>query len=412
MTIAATLSAEQAEHQTWDVVIVGAGPAGAMAAHELARHGCAVLLVDRAAFPRGKVCGCCLNGAALATLATAGLGTLTARCGAVPLTSIHLTAAHRLASLPLSGGVSLSRESFDAALVEAAIAAGAAFLPRTHASLPGGGERAGLSSSATRLLELRQENAVVRVMARVVLAADGLGGKLVARAGVSAVETEAGARIGAGVVAAEGPAFYTPGVIYMACGRAGYLGLVRLEDGRLDLAAAFDPHAVRVQGGPGRAAVELLAEVGWPAVPNLATLSWRGTPALTRRVRRLAAERLFVLGDAAGYVEPFTGEGIAWALAAGRAVAPLAARAAQCWHPELARQWCLEYRRRISSRQVACRTVAAVLRWPSLTRAVIRLLAHAPALAFPVTHYLSHGATTAKAGIRLAKPPSQIQNTF
>lgn len=419
MTIAATVSAEQAEQQTWDVVIVGAGPAGAMAAHELARRGCAVLLVDRAAFPRGKVCGCCLNGAALATLAAVGLGALTARCRAVPLTSIHLAAAGRLASLPLSGGVSLSRESFDAALVEAAIAAGAAFLPQTHASLHDGGERAGLSSPAlhhplpaTRVVELRQENAVVRVMARVVLAADGLGGKLVARAGVSAVETEAGARIGAGVVADDGPAFYAPGVIYMACGRAGYLGLVRLEDGRLDLAAAFDPHEVRVHGGPGRAAVELLSEVGWPAVPNLATLSWRGTPALTRRVRRLAAERLFVLGDAAGYIEPFTGEGIAWALAAGRAVAPLAARAAQCWHPELARQWCLEYRRLISSRQVACRTVATVLRWPSLTRAVIRLLAHAPALAYPLTHYLSHGTATAKAGIRLARPRSQIQNTF
>jgi 2-polyprenyl-6-methoxyphenol hydroxylase-like FAD-dependent oxidoreductase len=242
------------------------------------------------------------------------------------------------------------------------------------------------------------------VAARVVLAADGLGGKLVARAGVSAVETEAGARIGAGVVAVDGPAFYTPGVIYMACGRSGYLGLVRLEDGRLDLAAAFDPSGVRVRGGPGRAAAELLAEVGWPAVPNLPTLSWRGTPALTRRARRRAADRLFVLGDAAGYIEPFTGEGIAWALAAGRAVAPLAAQAAHCWHPDLARQWCLEYRRRITSRQVACRTVTAVLRWPSLTRAVIRLLAHVPALAFPVTHYLSHGAA--------AKPQSQIQNAF
>ena len=419
MTIAATLSAEQAEQQTWDVVVVGAGPAGAMAAHELARHGCAVLLVDRAAFPRGKVCGCCLNGAALATLAAAGLGTLTARCEAVPLRSIRLAAAGRLASLPLSGGVSLSRESFDAALVTAAIAAGAAFLPRTYASLNGwrvadGEEGTGFSSPATRLVELRQENAVVRVAARVVLAADGLGGKLVARAGVSAVDTEAGARIGAGVVAADGPAFYTPGVIYMACGRAGYLGLVRLEDGRLDLAAALDPHGVRIQGGPGRAAAELLDEVGWPAVPNLAGLNWRGTPALTRRVRRLSAERLFVLGDAAGYIEPFTGEGIAWALAAGRAVAPVAARAAQRWHPDLGRQWCLEYRRRITSRQIACRTVAAVLRWPSLTRAVIRLLAHAPALALPVTHYLSHGAGNAKCKSRSANDLTspQTQNRF
>ncbi len=103
----------------------------------------------------------------------------------------------------------------------------------------------------------------------------------------------------------------------MACGRRGYLGLVRLEDGRLNLAAALDPCWMRVCGGPGPAAARLLAEVGWPPVPNLAEQNWRGTPALTRQARRRAAERLFLIGDAAGYIEPFTGEGMAWALAAG-----------------------------------------------------------------------------------------------
>jgi flavin-dependent dehydrogenase len=40
---------------------------------------------------------------------------------------------------------------------------------------------------------------------------------------------------------------------------------------------------------------------------------------------------LFVIGDAAGYVEPFTGEGMAWALAAADGLAPLAARAVGAW---------------------------------------------------------------------------------
>ena len=60
----------------WDVAVVGAGPAGAMVALELSRRGCAVLLLERQRFPRWKVCGACLNGAAQAALAHAGLGGL------------------------------------------------------------------------------------------------------------------------------------------------------------------------------------------------------------------------------------------------------------------------------------------------------------------------------------------------
>jgi flavin-dependent dehydrogenase len=154
----------------------------------------------------------------------------------------------------------------------------------------------------------------------------------------------------------------------------------------------LDAAWVRTCGGPGSAATRLLAEAGWPAVPRLAELGWRGTPALTRRARHLTAERLFLLGDAAGYIEPFTGEGMAWALAAGRAVAPLAARAAGRWRPELARTWDALYHRLIARRQVFCRAVAAVLRCPPLTRAMIQLLSRAPALAAPVARYLGNRA--------------------
>jgi flavin-dependent dehydrogenase len=407
MTVAATTSAEQAVRQTWDAVVVGAGPAGAMAAHELARRGLHVLLVDRASFPRWKVCGCCLNAHALAALNAAGLGALTVRCGAVPLSSLRLATGGRVASVPLSGSVSLSRESFDAALVTAAIEAGTEFLPGTQASLPrsamaGPGQ---IADGGLRMVELQQQEKVFPLTTRVVLVADGLGGKLLARAGVRGVCAETEARIGAGVVAASGPAFYTPGVIFMACGRFGYLGLVRLEDGRLDLAAAFNPVVVRERGGLGRTAVELLAEVGWPVVPGLAELDWRGTPTLTRRVRRLASEGLFVLGDAAGYVEPFTGEGISWALAAGRAVAPLVVRAARCWHPQLVHQWTTEYLRQIGQRHVVCGVIAAVLRSPWLTRSAIGLLAHAPALAAPVTRYLGCAAHSTSRIQRLKTMP-------
>jgi flavin-dependent dehydrogenase len=134
--------------------------------------------------------------------------------------------------------------------------------------------------------------------------------------------------------------------------------------------------------------VELLAANDWPAIANLAAMSWRGTPALTRQAWRRACERLFLIGDAAGYIEPFTGEGMAWALAAGRTVAPLAIRAAQHWRPGLARDWETAYRHLLGRRQLVCRAVAAVLRSPRLTQAALRLLARMPALAIPLTSYL------------------------
>jgi flavin-dependent dehydrogenase len=366
---------------TWDAVVVGAGPAGGLAAREMARRGAAVLLVDQAAFPRGKVCGCCLNQRSLDTLASVGLASLIERVGAVPLGSLRLAARGCQASVALPGGVSLSRERFDAALIDAAVGAGAAFLPGTAARL-------GPLVGDGRAVSLRAGGRQTDVRARLVLAADGLGGTLLGRGG-ERPDVWRGSRVGSGAVAAEGPAFYGPGVVHMACGRAGYLGLVRLEDGRLDLAAAFAPSSLREAGGPARAAARLLEEVGWPAVPGIEALAWRGTPRLTRRPRRVAGPRLFLLGDAAGYVEPFTGEGMAWALASAAAVAPLAVAASRAWSPGAEGRWEQTHRAVVRRRQLACRAAALVLRRPWLTRACIALLARAPALAGPFVRRLN-----------------------
>ena len=67
-------------------------------------------------------------------------------------------------------------------------------------------------------------------------------------------------------------------------------------------------------GSLADAATAVLREARFPAIPALAGAEWRGTPLLTRRESRLAANRLFLLGDAAGYAEPFTGEGMTWAV--------------------------------------------------------------------------------------------------
>src|SRR5262249_29622163 len=134
MSVAPTLAPGDAAQRLWDVIVVGAGPAGALAARELARRGLAVLLVDQASFPRGKGCGCCLSLRTLSRLASVGLGDLPVRLGAVPLHEFCVAAAGRRAVVPLPGGAALSREALDAALVEAAAAAGASFLPETLAT--------------------------------------------------------------------------------------------------------------------------------------------------------------------------------------------------------------------------------------------------------------------------------------
>ena len=381
MNLPATRDLDTAAGTAWDAVVVGAGPAGALAARELARRGRAVLLVDRESFPRWKVCGCCLSARALGTLARVGLGDLPERCGAVALHQVRLAGPGCGAEVPLPGGAALSRQALDAALVEAAVQAGASFLPGTRAARTE-------ESPGERSLLLQRGECRARVHTRLVLLAHGLGGAPAGEPGFRLRRART-ARVGAGAIVDAAPGWYGRGTIFMACGRGGYLGLVRLENGRLDLAAAFDVAWLRRAGGPGRAAAVLLAEVGWPAVPGLAEAAWRGTPRLTRRLVRPAGERLFVLGDAAGYVEPFTGEGIAWALASAAALAPLADRAVRGWSAALAAEWCRLYRQTIVRRQVACQVTAAVLRHPALVRAALRVLAAAPGLAGPLVRHLN-----------------------
>lgn len=378
----ATLSLDHAAAEVWDIAIVGAGPAGAAAARTLAQRGLAVLLIDKSPFPRGKVCGCCLNASALASLEALGAGDLPQRLGAPPLQTLHLAAGGRPARLRLGGGVSLSREALDAALVRHAIAATAHFLPDTHARLADIHED-------HRKITLRQAGAEAAIAARLVLAADGLGGHLLDDQAGLDMPAEVDSRIGAGLVLPAAPADYREGTIYMACGRGGYAGMVRLEDGRLDVAAALDPIHVKESGGPGPAVAALLANAGLPAIGELAAQPWRGTPRLTRRRLRLGARRLLVLGDAAGYVEPFTGEGIAWALASALALAPLAAQAARSWSDRFVEQWEAIHARRLGRRQRTCRMVTRLLRRPALTRATVSLLALAPALANPVVSLIS-----------------------
>src|SRR4029077_1735826 len=74
----------------YDVVIVGAGPAGSVAATVLARAGARVRLVDRATFPRDKLCGDTVNPGTLGVLRRLGLADAT-EAGGLPIDGMRVT---------------------------------------------------------------------------------------------------------------------------------------------------------------------------------------------------------------------------------------------------------------------------------------------------------------------------------
>jgi flavin-dependent dehydrogenase len=117
-----------------DVVIAGAGPAGSLTALLLARAGVRVRLFDRAVFPRDKLCGDTLNPGALAILRRAGaLGDLE-RHG-LPVRGMVVTGEGRVRVQAEYGrdirGLSVLRRDLDAMLLQAAVSAGATFEPAT-----------------------------------------------------------------------------------------------------------------------------------------------------------------------------------------------------------------------------------------------------------------------------------------
>src|SRR5262249_9490161 len=148
-----------------------------------------------------------------------------------------------------------------------------------------------------------------------------------------------GATLTASQVSAEASELAPRGTIVMAVGSSGYVGLARAECDGLSIAAAVSPRAMRRAGSPAGAIGEILTSAGVPLPPLDPAIAWTGTTPLTSSARRIAAPRLFVVGDAASYVEPFTGEGIAAALESAWLVAPLVDQATMGWTDALAHTW-------------------------------------------------------------------------
>jgi flavin-dependent dehydrogenase len=381
-TVPDAISITDAGRDLWDVVVVGAGLSGSVAAREAARLGSRVLLVEKASFPRRKVCGCFLNANALASLAHLGLDSLIAASRAPAVWGVFMAAGRRHAYLPLPAGAALSRHWLDAELAREATAAGASLLLRTEAHL------IGVDDDQCRL-RLTRDGEEIEIVSRVVVAADGLAGRLARQTPGCTHSVNPRSRIGVSATTSLVPEGYQAGTIQMVVGREGYIGGLQVENGNLELAAALEPAAVK-RWGPGETVQRILHQSPLPKFEAVRDLNWQGTTLLSCRTSPPAVHRIFFVGDAAGYIEPFTGEGMAWALASGAAVSGIAHQAARHYSADLPRRWIAERGRLLRSRMRLCRLVTQSLRYQRLTELNVTLLSRLPFLATPVIRWLNH----------------------
>jgi len=389
----ATLGLLDACSEAWDVVVIGAGPAGSLAAHQLALHGLRTLLVEAKPFPRFKVCGGCLNQRALAALTQLGLGNLIPSAGGVPLAELRIVEKQREVTLRLPRGAVLSRQALDLALVNAALDAGVHFLPETLAVVDPEDDSAPLRQST-----LRHAAQSGKLRSKIVVCADGIGRSSIRHLPELAPCVASGTHLGVGAVletdrlSVAARERFAAGRVVMHVAAGGYVGVAFGEHSKTIVAAALAPDELKRSHSPEEAVAAVLASTGLPTLGDTSGVPWQGTPALTSRARRVAAKRLFVIGDSAGYVEPFTGEGIAWAAESAAAATPLVVRGCARWNPELAIAWEDSYRRRIRRQQFVCRTLAALLRCPWAVSLALGLVRSCPAMADHLIHWLNQPA--------------------
>ena len=287
-----------------DVAIVGAGPAGASAAIRLARAGRRVLLIDRKRFPREKVCGGCLSGPTVNRLREL-LGHDRPLPGVAGARVTFVIGKYRL-TCPSNGRTRVvHRAELDARLVEEALSAGAEGWF---------GEAASAVSDDPGANRPRILVADKTIEAGVVLIASGVGG-LAARL-ASGLEARRGDMLAQQWVQPGGAGLPEPGAVELHWLKGGYVGLASPRAGQCVVALA-----AHVAQDAGESAYERLRRLNpgtslWDVLPSDAPRRYgaRGAAGFPWTPRTLGRGRVLLVGDAAGYQEPYTGEGIGLAL--------------------------------------------------------------------------------------------------
>lgn len=311
--------------EAFDAVVVGAGPAGSAAATVLARRGRSVLLLEKDVFPRDKVCGEFLSADALPSLETIGArGTIEgATAERMTRGALHLASGRAVSFRLPAPALGISRRRLDDLLARFARDAGAdvRFGVRVLETEP---ERE--AGFRVRFADRDAEhearaNAVIGAWGRWDALDRALERGFTGRAArFFGWSRDFGGRTGS--LEGEVRLYLFPG---------GYCGLSRVEGGTVNLAGVVSEDAWKRAGG-GWPAVVAGARAANPALDrDLAPLEkgpigFLGTGPVFFTKKPPTERGILMAGDAAGVIDPFSGEGQAAALASGILAAETAER--------------------------------------------------------------------------------------
>jgi geranylgeranyl reductase family protein len=351
-----------------DVVVVGAGPAGVASALFLHRLGHQVLLLDRARFPRDKVCGESVSPEAWRLLEGLGIAERVRALAPQPLLGMTLTSPDgtRFSGRYPEGrqGFALRRERLDAALVQAARAAGVEVREGVRALelVRRDGRVAGVRCEAGEL------------QARLVIGADGRDSVVARGLGLRRGASLRRFAIRAHFEGVQGLTRH--GEMHVVAG--AYCGIAPLSPTAANVALVLEPRELRAAAGdlPGLLARLLLR---WPEVESrLRGARLLGPPRalgpLAVRARRQSAPGALLVGDAAGFYDPFTGEGITLALRSAELMAPVADAALRSGRLDDLSRYDRERHAATRDKFLLNRLLQRLIGWPALADSVARRL--------------------------------------
>jgi len=319
----------------FDVIVVGGGPAGASAAIELARSGARVLLAEREQFPRPKLCGEFISPECLGHFERLGvLEAMEGAGGAAVSETVFYAPSGRGLSVPSEwfgdGGraLGLSRAEMDALLLARARAAGVEVLEEASPA------EVFVEGGVVRGLRLRVGAGGERVCrARVTIDATGRG-RAVARRAARELGRETHARVRAPLVAFKahlGGARGAEGACEIYFYPGGYGGLSPVENGLSNLCFIARAADARAQSGDAERLLRELLSRNRRAARTLegalALSAWLAVSLESfGRHDPAPCPGLVAVGDAAAFIDPFTGSGMLMALESGELAARAVAR--------------------------------------------------------------------------------------